>query len=244
MSAAVEKYLAWWREQIGYREGENNYNKYAEDPDLAKLYGWKPQNQPWCDVIYDEGMIVCFGLSAASQMTYQPIGKGSALCRTSASYYKANNAWYGTPEPGDQVFFFAAGEINHTGVVEKVGMGAITTIEGNTSDMVARRSYALGDSRIAGYGRPKWSVVDGGTVDPGTKTYFVELPILQRGCRGDAVRSLQMLLIGHDFSCGGCGVDGEFGPGTEAGVKNFQRWAKLDDDGVVGQLTYSALLGV
>lgn len=35
----------------------------------------------------------------------------------------------------------------------------VTTIEGNTSDMVARRTYRRGDSSIAGYGRPNWVVV-------------------------------------------------------------------------------------
>ena len=37
----------------------------------------------------------------------------------------------------------------------------VITIEGNTSDMVARRSYGIGSSVIAGYGRPRWECATG-----------------------------------------------------------------------------------
>ena len=40
----------------------------------------------------------------------------------------------------------------------------IETIEGNTSDSVQRRTYAFADSRIAGYGRPNWKIVETGIV--------------------------------------------------------------------------------
>jgi len=72
-------------------------------------------------------------------MTYQTVGSGSALCSASASYYEKNNAFYSYPQPGDQVFFYSGGAINHTGLVENViGSGAnwtsFTAIEGNSSD--------------------------------------------------------------------------------------------------------------
>jgi hypothetical protein len=38
-------------------------------------------------------------------------------------------------------------------------------------------------------------------------------------------------------------VDGYFGPGTEAAVKDFQKKQNLDDDGIVGPFTWAALLG-
>ena len=97
-------------------------------------------------------------------MTYQTLGSGSALCSTSASFYKAHNAFFNYPEVGDQVFFYVSGGINHTGIVEKVsGSGSnwtsITTIEGNSSDSVARHTYSKGNGTVAGFGRPKWSIV-------------------------------------------------------------------------------------
>lgn len=46
------------------------------------------------------------------------------------------------------------GVSDHTGIVEKVENGGVYTIEGNTSDSVRERSYALGYSGILGYGVP------------------------------------------------------------------------------------------
>lgn len=158
-NAAVSKLLAWAAAQVGYTEGTNNYNKYAQDTRLQQLYGWNAQNQPWCDLFTDEGFIECFGLEKGAAMTYQRIGGGSAACRYSAQFFKDNGAFVTVPEPGDVIFFYSDGAINHQGLVEHVGIGAVTTIEGNSSDRVMRHTYSMSDSYIAGYGRPKWSVV-------------------------------------------------------------------------------------
>lgn len=74
-------------------------------------------------------------------------------------------------------------------------------------------------------------------------TCVVTLPVLQRGSRGSYVKVLQRLLIAQNFSCGGCGADGDFGAGTLSAVKNFQSYYKLGADGIVGQKTWSKLLG-
>lgn len=61
------------------------------------------------------------------------------------------------PKPGDQIFFGnSISSSSHTGIVEKADGARVYTIEGNTSDRVARRSYALNDSKIIGYGRPAY----------------------------------------------------------------------------------------
>jgi hypothetical protein len=68
-----------------------------------------------------------------------------------------------TPKPGDVIFFAnATSDVgrpgNHVGIVEDVdvhqgdGKGErVHTIEGNTSNKVARRDYAVDDTRILGY---------------------------------------------------------------------------------------------
>jgi hypothetical protein len=56
----------------------------------------------------------------------------------------------------------------------------------------------------------------------------------------DEVRELQGALNNEGFSVD---VDGLFGRDTEAAVKRLQRERGLDDDGVVGPLTWAALLG-
>ena len=145
LQEAVNKLLDTARAEMNYHEGYNNYIKYAQGNWDNQFYGWELQNQPWCDVFVDWCFCQTFGLQIGAAMTYQTVGSGSALCSASASYYEKNNAFYNYPQPGDQVFFYNNGAINHTGLVESVvGSGAnwtsFTTIEGNSSDQDARRT--------------------------------------------------------------------------------------------------------
>ena len=244
---AKNKLVSWAKAQIGYREGESNWNKYAQGKESA--YGWNVQNQPWCDVFVDAGFIECFGLDTARKMTYQPVF--SALCSASAQNYKNNNAWYNSPEVGDQAFFNYEGGINHTGIVINVSGGLVYTVEGNSSDMVRMGVYATGHSAIAGYGRPNWSVVTGEnenasapSADHKTVKTVSELPTLKRGDKGEIVRSAQFLLNGREASCGMWGADGDFGPATLGATRAFQRRNGLEPDGIIGPATWAALLGV
>jgi peptidoglycan L-alanyl-D-glutamate endopeptidase CwlK len=62
---------------------------------------------------------------------------------------------------------------------------------------------------------------------------------LKEGSRGDDVLTLQRKLVEKGFSPGG--LDGDFGPGTEAAVLAFQQGEGLLADGVVGPRTAAAL---
>ena len=59
------------------------------------------------------------------------------------------------------------------------------------------------------------------------------------GDQGHRVEVLQRLLVHRGLKIG---VDGTFGPETEAAVKTFQSSQKLDADGMVGDLTWPAVL--
>ncbi|RGZ05730.1 CHAP domain-containing protein [Hungatella hathewayi] len=179
---AYEKVIAVARAELGYLEkrsnsqldsktanaGSNNYTKYARDlyPSL--------QGQPWCDMFVDWCMVQAFGRVAAQQL----IGGGfSAYTPTSAQYYKARGQYHKSdPQPGDQIFFRGSNRINHTGIVTEVTLTKVRTIEGNTSDgaevipnggAVCDKEYGLSNSRIDGYGRPDWSIVDTPTYEIG-----------------------------------------------------------------------------
>lgn len=254
--AAKNKLCLWAEEQIGYHEGDGNSNKYADTPGLSEMYGWNPQNQPWCDVFVDAGFISCFGVENACRMTYQPMGGGSALCKQSAQYYKDAGAWSNRPEVGDQVFFYASGDINHTGIVVRVVGGSIVTVEGNSSDQVSERCYSAGDSKIAGYGRPNWAAAEGKPIDAPAEEpaaddtekaeprhYELRFPYISKGDTGDAVWVLQTLLQAHNISCGQYGADKDFGTDTELAVRQFQRKHGLQADGIVGPDTGAALFG-
>lgn len=68
----------------------------------------------------------------------------------------------------------------------------------------------------------------------------IELPILRQGITGPAVARVQETLRVRGFYDGE--IDGIFGPGTEAAVKDFQASVQLAADGVVGPATWGALL--
>lgn len=78
---------------------------------------------------------------------------------------------------------------------------------------------------------------------PAVKMCTVQLPVLQIGAEGDAVESLQRLLIAHGYNCGDTGADGIFGPKTENAVEAFQEDNNLGPDGAVGPETWPAVIG-
>lgn len=159
--------------EIGYKEkasntqldtpganvGSANYTKYARDFDqkYPNWYNGKKNGFAWCDMFVDWCFLTAFGYAKALSLLCQPEKSCGAGCTYSAGYYKAKGQFFTSPKPGDQIFFGTSlSNCTHTGIVEKVDGAKVYTIEGNTSDMVARRSYALTDKSIVGYGRPKY----------------------------------------------------------------------------------------
>ena len=67
-------------------------------------------------------------------------------------------------------------------------------------------------------------------------------PTLARGATGWQVTRLQRLLDTRACLPEGAKVDGDFGPLTEEAVRRFQTLAGLEPDGIVGPLTWHALL--
>jgi N-acetylmuramoyl-L-alanine amidase len=71
------------------------------------------------------------------------------------------------------------------------------------------------------------------------KVVSITLPILKRGSRGEAVRSLQTLLNAKGASLE---TDGSFGPATDKALREFQESRDLDIDGSCGAETWTALI--
>lgn len=67
-------------------------------------------------------------------------------------------------------------------------------------------------------------------------------PLLRIGSEGWQVTRLQRLLRQHDLFPEPAKIDGDFGEITEAAVKAFQEFSDLEPDGIVGPLTWQALL--
>jgi peptidoglycan hydrolase-like protein with peptidoglycan-binding domain len=71
------------------------------------------------------------------------------------------------------------------------------------------------------------------------------MPTLQRGSSGEVVRRLQTLLTNGavgEWITTPMGIDGDFGPHTEASVKAFQTWGGVVADGIVADQTWAVSL--
>lgn len=241
--SAVDRAIARFKSQLGYHETGKNITKYAQDFDTKypNFYNTKKQGAEWCDMSYDWCFVTEFGEDIGRQMLYQPWHSAGAGCKFSAGYYKNANAFYkSNPQRGDQIFFYVGGEINHTGMVIEVNGDTITTIEGNCGDAVRQNSYKLNNSKIAGYGRPNWSLVDKEVI-----TVTITMPQLQRGSKCPEVGTVQVLLNSLGF-VGKNGkrltVDHDYGQNVEFAVKNFQKSKGIGQDGIVGAKTWPLLL--
>ena len=157
--------------------GSDNYTKYSRDLWTEKYFNSSKQGVAWCAVFVSWCFYQSFGKEKALKLQCQPTkGNCGAGCSSAANYYKTKAQFYSDPQPGDQIFFYSSdgNGFGHTGIVERVTSSKVYTVEGNTSagakvipngGAVCRKSYDLNNSRIGGYGRPNWALVDDSPID-------------------------------------------------------------------------------
>lgn len=128
---------------------------YAAGPDDATKYGawYGLDHNPWC-------MMFVSWCAARSGVSAEVIPK-MAYCPYAVTWFRSRGrfvkAGAGRPEPGDVIFFTEDGATaEHVGLVEKTDASRVHTIEGNSGNRVSRRSYALSDSYLLGWGRPAY----------------------------------------------------------------------------------------
>ena len=151
--------------EIGY-QADGKYNKYAEELDDINYWNMPDKNgvADWCSIFVSW----CVYKSTlpdpdkwdSHYFLFQPdSGENLAAgCGYAANYFMNNDAWTDNPERGDQVFFVKSnGVYYHTGIVVDWDENGIYTVEGNTNGgKVAKKFYKYSDSKIAGYGRPRY----------------------------------------------------------------------------------------
>jgi peptidoglycan hydrolase-like protein with peptidoglycan-binding domain len=79
----------------------------------------------------------------------------------------------------------------------------------------------------------------------GPQTWSALVIVVATGSTGDAVRGVQEEFRFRDLSGvpgQGLAVDGVFGPKTRAAVRGFQQALRIATDGIVGPLTWRALV--
>lgn len=175
---AIEKVISIAEGEVGYLEkkngndlysktgnsGFNNYTKYGFE--MHQLYpATMDYPAPWCDAFFDWLLVKAFGKDKAWELLH---GFDDYTVE-SADKYRKHGEWFSVPKAGDQIFFRNNSGICHTGLVIKVTDTTVYTIEGNTSSAegvvdnggcVSRKSYARTNTRIAGYGRPNYAIVE------------------------------------------------------------------------------------
>lgn len=137
----AEKILETARQYIGTHEGAGNRNPFST------ALGRPPE--AWCaDFVSFCAKKAGLSLNTASAQGVQ-------------DYLASRGLWKGkhNPQPGDALTFRwdgSGGWADHVGMVEKVyqrnGQIYIDTIEGNSSDQVRRKTYAMNDPAIKGFG--------------------------------------------------------------------------------------------
>jgi peptidoglycan hydrolase-like protein with peptidoglycan-binding domain len=98
------------------------------------------------------------------------------------------------------------------------------------------------DAAVRAFQRKEGLVVDGIV---GPKTWSEVIIQVRSGSRGDAVRGVQEEFQFRNLSgdpSRGLAVDGIFGPKTDAAVRGFQRALEITVDGIVGPVTWRALV--
>lgn len=103
----------------------------------------------------------------------------------------------------------------------------------------------LNDTDCPGTYFPRDKIINFQAKGDGVKMINVELPILKKGAKNNAVGTLQILLNAKgytDASGAALVVDNSFGNKTDYAVRNFQKNNKLEVDGSVGPATWRKLL--
>jgi hypothetical protein len=231
--------------EVGYKEGpRENQNKYAAELDKVDYFvGCGHKNfLPWCCVFTNWCLFKASDSSSASGKKWDAINfqYESSTCNTSAvvkyykGFFKRKGKIYSSPKPGDIAFY---GD-SHVGLVISVSGSSMVVVEGNTGNMVKKKTRPISDSGC--FGRPSYDKKPSPTPPsptPDKKPYPGEWPkrpsrgYFQRYDKGPEVVKLQKLLL---WTKPGClpryGADGEIGSETLQAVFDCQGiWGAKQD---------------
>lgn len=223
MSTQADAILAVMRNSIGMSGRPNLATQW-----YAAGHGSEYLDASWCDM---------FVSWAAKKAGLQTVVGEFAYCPSHAAWFRRLGLLDKKAAKGAIVFFDwdDDGVADHVGVVEAVNSdGSLTTLEGNTSDRVARRTRFMRD--VYGFGHPAYLPTV--PVYPGT--------LLMLGSEGPAVKLAQKQLIKLGYPLARYGADGKFGVETVREVKAFQRVERsknprFEIDGQIGPVTWKAL---
>lgn len=262
---ARNKVIAQAQSWKGRNEYDGSFRVIIDVYNAGKLSGayTMTYTDPWC-----AAFVSAVGMAAGLSTVILP----EVSCDRMIALYQKAGRWIEDdnylPTPGDIIFYDwedsgygdDTGSSDHVGIVTAVNGDTITVIEGNKSDSVSYRTMQRGGKFIRGYAVPNYSGTEESAASSEnnpielqhnteehermTVSVTVELPELQQGDTGEAVKILQGILIARGYSVGPDGADGDFGHNTCVGLMKFQRARKLEVDGVAGPISWAALLTI
>jgi len=259
---SLEAIIEIAKKEIGTIEGpKDNETKYGK---------WTGANfLPWCQSFVSW----CAFTAGLDPKTYPKSAATVAASDWFKKNDRWADARNDDPTPGDWIYFDfpddGVNRISHVGLcIKNNGDGTIQVIEGNTSGTAKgdqrnggmcvekTRAYVKNNkpklmNAIVGWGRPVYAGEENlpllskvGSSDapvkaskpaataPAAKKEFKAFKI---GSKGSSVKKVQDAL--------GLTADGDFGPGTDKAVKDFQKKNKLTPNGIVDSITYKKILG-
>ena len=158
-----QKIVSTARGWLGRRESDGSHRAiidlYNAHKPLARGY----------QVQYTDAWCATFGSAVAIQCGLTNIIPTECGCERQIALFRQLGSWVEddsyTPAPGDYIFYDwqdsgtgdCTGSADHVGIVEAVGGGKITVIEGNYSNSVKRRTLKINGRYIRGYGVPDYA---------------------------------------------------------------------------------------
>lgn len=223
------------------------YNSYLPHPRGHKL----KTTDSWCAAFVSAIAILC-------DMT--DLFAIECSCSEQIKMWKDRGRWQESddyrPSVGDLLYWdwqdgtdYATtdnrGAPDHVGVViSSIGQD-IVVCEGNkgAAHCCGYRELNRNGRYIRGYALPDYASVATeepvSHYNPDHSLCTIDLPVLQYGAKGEAVRALQALLNAHGAKLT---IDGSFGPATRAAVRQYQKSKGLTIDGSCGPQTWGSLI--
>lgn len=134
---------------LGFNEANGSYKKFTNG-----------RTEAWCadfvtyvikETFRLAGKVLPSGFGSPSVSVLMEWGKKAGRWIQTAGKSNKASIIKSQVKPGDIIIFKSSGA-SHTGIVERIDAnGKIHTIEGNTSDKVARRSYSPDKATITGF---------------------------------------------------------------------------------------------
>ena len=142
------KALAQARRFVGVAEHPPGSNRTP----FGRWFG--ADGEPWCAIFLSycfkvgAGLVLCGGMNGTGVTA-----NGCAYVPTLERWLRETDQWTDAAAPGDiAIFNWDGGAPDHAGIVERsLAEARFASIEGNSSDQVARREHAVADA--VGFGR-------------------------------------------------------------------------------------------